>query len=280
MSWPDQIPDLLLGSLGFTTSILLSAYQPLWSRDSDTLVGSIRPQILLPVLIVCLALYKNFDKLRIWVTGFLLGLAFSLGLQFSDSPFGIYVAVLAFFHFSEFLTTGLTNPQNLSFDSYLVNHSLAYGLAALASWLEFWLEWYWLLSSRSFTWQLRALSLLGLAVCLLGELVRKLAMFHAGRNFNHLVQERRDKEHRLVTTGIYSWCRHPSYAGWFLWSLGSQVILLNPVCFLAYAVVSYRFFKDRIYVEEYNLLSFFGAEYAAYQQRVPTGLPLIPGYRV
>ncbi len=28
------------------------------------------------------------------------------GVLFWDSPFGIYLAVLAFFHFSEFLTTG------------------------------------------------------------------------------------------------------------------------------------------------------------------------------
>jgi protein-S-isoprenylcysteine O-methyltransferase len=64
----------------------------------------------------------------------------------------------------------LTNPQNLSFDSYLVNHSLQYGLAALASWLEFWLEaWAF---GHNFMRQLRFISLLGLAACILGELVR------------------------------------------------------------------------------------------------------------
>jgi hypothetical protein len=29
-------------------------------------------------------------------------------------------------------------------------------------------------------------------------------MFHAGRNFNHHVQEKREKEHKLVTTGTVS----------------------------------------------------------------------------
>jgi protein-S-isoprenylcysteine O-methyltransferase len=33
-------------------------------------------------------------------------------------------------------------------------------------------------------------------------------------------------------------------------------------------------------VEEYTLLSFFGSEYASYQERVPTGLPFIAGYRI
>jgi hypothetical protein len=32
-------------------------------------------------------------------------------------------------------------------------------------------------------------------------LSRKLAMFHAGRNFNHQVQERKEKNHQLVTSG-------------------------------------------------------------------------------
>jgi protein-S-isoprenylcysteine O-methyltransferase len=68
-----------------------------------------------------------------------------------------------------YIFAGLTNPQNLSFDSYLVNHSLEYGLAAAGSWLEFWLE-SWLLGGVQ-RWRL--LSLLGLAICLIGELVRR-----------------------------------------------------------------------------------------------------------
>ena len=59
--------------------------------------------------------------------------------------------------------------------------------------------------------------------------------------------------------------RHPSYAGWFLWSLGSQLILVNPICLLAYAYVSFSFFSERIYCEEFMLLKFFGKEYREYQ---------------
>lgn len=31
------------------------------------------------------------------------------------------------------------------------------------------------------------------------------------------------KEHQLVKTGIYAWSRHPSYAGFVWWALGTQV---------------------------------------------------------
>jgi hypothetical protein len=45
---------------------------------------------------------------------------------------------------------------------------------------------------------------------ILSVLSRKLAMFHAGRNFNHQVQERKEKNHQLVTSGIKvsSFCFH------------------------------------------------------------------------
>ena len=130
--------------------------------------------------------------------------------------------VLAMFHLSEYITTALSNPQNLSFDSFLVNHSLQYWAAMLASWLEF-------VAINFFFPQLKAslglVTYTGLLVCLVGEIIRKLAMLHAGRNFNHLVQSHKSREHKLVTTGIYAWSRHPSYLGWFLWSVGTQVII-------------------------------------------------------
>ena len=53
------------------------------------------------------------------LTAYCLGLVFLCGL-YLQSSFGIYLCFLAFFHFSEYVATGLGNPRNLSFDSYLV----------------------------------------------------------------------------------------------------------------------------------------------------------------
>ena len=47
---------------------------------------------------------------------------------------------------------------------------------------------------------------------------------------------------------------------------------------MLYAFVSFTFFKERIYVEEFTLISFFGDQYRQYQKRVGTGIPGIPGY--
>eukprot|EP00092_Neocalanus_flemingeri_P009985 GFUD01010765.1.p1 GENE.GFUD01010765.1~~GFUD01010765.1.p1 ORF type:complete len:290 (-),score=52.25 GFUD01010765.1:1278-2147(-) len=208
-------------------------------------------------------------------TGYCLGFVFLVGLQNSLTPFGLYLTVLAFFHFSEYIATGLSNPQNLSFDSFLVNHSIQYGLAMLISWLEYFLQlWFYPDVKLGFP----MVSYAGLVICLLGELTRKMAMLQAGRNFNHLVQSSKADEHQLVTDGVYSLCRHPSYLGWFLWSLGSQILLVNPLCLIIYGVVSYAFFKERIYVEEYTLIAFFGDQYREYQKKVGSGIPGIEGF--
>ena len=86
------------------------------------------------------------------------------------------------------------------------------------------------------------------------------------------------EDHVLVTSGVFSYVRHPSYVGWFLWSLGTQVVLLNPICFVLYTGVTWTFFNERIYAEEYLLLRFFGNAYSDYQAKVPAGIPFIRGF--
>ena len=106
------------------------------------------------------------------------------------------------------------SAENLSTDSFLLNHSTAYHAAALASWAEFFLEAYYLPWIKAWLWPL---FYLGLLVCLVGEVLRKLAMVHAGRSFNHIVQEEMDEKHKLITDGVFGIVRHPSYVGWFYW---------------------------------------------------------------
>jgi protein-S-isoprenylcysteine O-methyltransferase len=212
----------------------------------------------------------------------LLGQGLGVGLMASFlSPlswrvFGWYFTLLTLFHFSEYMVTALIKPKSLSLDSFLLCHSTEYAAAAVLSWLEFSVERYFFPNMKQF-W---ALSVFGLVLCVAGEFVRKLAMFTAGSNFNHIVQTNREEGHVLVTHGIYAWSRHPSYMGWFYWSIGTQLVLVNPVCTVGYALASWNFFKSRISDEEITLLNFFGGEYVTYQRTVKTGLPFIEGYRV
>ena len=223
---------------------------------------------------------RCFLQLQVALCGSFLGVVFGSGFiisvlnLYSLRIFGFYVLALSFFHYSEYFSTAATNPTSLSLDSYLLNHSISYWVAASASWIEFFLE-LWLCPSIKQLWYISAV---GGVLCVFGEITRKVAMFTAERNFNHMVQVKRQSGHKLVTHGIYSFFRHPSYVGWFWWSIGTQVLLVNPVCAAFYTAASWTFFKERVRFEEMTLINFFDEEYINYQKSVPTGLPFIKGY--
>uniref|UniRef100_A0A8C6UW70 Protein-S-isoprenylcysteine O-methyltransferase n=1 Tax=Neogobius melanostomus TaxID=47308 RepID=A0A8C6UW70_9GOBI len=218
---------------------------------------------------------------KVAVRASFLGLVFGCGLiiSFSESSwthFGWYMCSLSFFHYSEYLVTAIINPRSLSLDSFLLNHSLEYSLAALSSWVEFTVEKLSAPELKRINW----ISVVGLVMVLCGEALRKAAMLTAGSNFNHIVQNEKAQSHVLVTSGVYAYFRHPSYVGWFYWSIGTQVILCNPVCIMGYTIASWRFFRERIEEEELSLIHFFADAYVEYKKKVPTGLPFISGIRV
>ena len=134
----------------------------------------------------------------------------------------------------------------------------------------------------------KILSTFGFYLALFGDFIRKLSMIWCGPGFTHLIQYHRRSEHKLVTTGPYSLCRHPSYFGWGLWSIASQgtwvpssvtkilVCLCNPVCIILYTCATYSFFADRIPHEEQTLRFLFGREYDDYRKKVLfSGIPFL-----
>jgi protein-S-isoprenylcysteine O-methyltransferase len=86
----------------------------------------------------------------------------------------------------------------------------------------------------------------------------------AGRNFNHQIQTRKDEKHKLVTDGVYQISRHPSYLGWYLWAVGTQIFMLSAISTVLFIGSSWLFFNNRIPMEEKYLLRFFGEEYKEY----------------
>lgn len=98
----------------------------------------------------------------------------------------------------------------------------------------------------------------------------------AAQNFTHLIQTRKRPEHRLVTRGVYAWVRHPGYAGWMLWAVGTQLVLCNPVCALGFAAAAWRFFTARCRYEDRLLAQFFGDEFERYRTATRSGIPGVP----
>ena len=119
---------------------------------------------------------------------------------------------------------------------------------------------------------------MGLLMIISGQYLRTLAQMTAGRNFHHQVRYRKEAKHTLVTEGVYQISRHPSYLGWYLWAVGTQVMMINVASTVFFIITSWFFFNHRIQIEEELLIDFFGADYVRYCDKVPTRLPFIKGY--
>ncbi|KAH8894995.1 ICMT-domain-containing protein [Thozetella sp. PMI_491] len=202
-------------------------------------------------------------------------------LLFTASPawrVPFFLAALALHHFLEFWSTAAYNTRAAEIGSFLLTANWpSYAIAHATATVECLLV--------SLVWPHRSwapfhlgpvLLALGLGLVVVGQTARTAAMMQAGPSFNHIIQHRRHESHVLVTTGIYSKLRHPSYFGFFWWALGTQLVLGNAFSFVAYTAVLWRFFRVRIRHEEDVLIRFFGDEYVNYRKAVGTKIPLIP----
>uniref|UniRef100_A0A7S1QYP4 Protein-S-isoprenylcysteine O-methyltransferase n=1 Tax=Neobodo designis TaxID=312471 RepID=A0A7S1QYP4_NEODS len=191
--------------------------------------------------------------------------------------FGAYLfTVVAVFHMSEFVVAAEYRPHDASPRSFMIFHSPAFLIANGVAWFEFVVCGCWL--RLSYHPEPTTASVTFFTLVALGSYaVRVLAMVQCGSNFALMVETSKRPQHRLVTHGVYAYLRHPSYFGWFWYAITTQLIALNPVCFVLFVAASWYFFNDRIRDEEAILASerFFGAEYVAYRKRTSVGIPWI-----
>lgn len=105
---------------------------------------------------------------------------------------------------------------------------------------------------------------LGLACLALGAVLRVAPMFLLGDRFTWPLATQ--PGHALLTTGLYRWVRHPSYAGAWLGAAG-WCLLFRSGAGLILAALLFPCFDPIIRAEEEALLAEFGEAYAAYQRR-------------
>lgn len=181
----------------------------------------------------------------------------------------MFLAVI-FFHISEYiLAIAFHGRANVAPSSLLISKS--YVIAMIFSLVEYAVEIalfpglkeHWLASD------------FGLVMVVVGEIIRKMAIITAGRAFTHLIKIHRDEHHKLITHGVYSFVRHPGYSGFFIWAVGTQIMLCNPISTVGFAFVVWRFFDKRIPYEEFFLRKFFGSEYEEYARQTPSGVPFV-----
>jgi protein-S-isoprenylcysteine O-methyltransferase Ste14 len=123
---------------------------------------------------------------------------------------------------------------------------------------------FWILDGDAVRW-------LGVILFAVGGALRIWPVFVLGRRFSGLVAIQ--PGHTLVTSGIYSVLRHPSYLGLLVNALGWALAFRSGVGVLL-TVLLIPPLLARIRAEEWLLRAQFGGEYEAYCRRT---WRLIPG---
>ena len=104
----------------------------------------------------------------------------------------------------------------------------------------------------------------GVILFALGGILRLWPVFVLGRRFSGLVAIQKD--HHLVTDGIYKTIRNPSYLG-LLISVVGWALAFRSILGLVLAAVFVPVLIGRMRSEERLLSGYFGAEYEAYRAR-------------
>jgi protein-S-isoprenylcysteine O-methyltransferase Ste14 len=113
---------------------------------------------------------------------------------------------------------------------------------------------------------------LGFVLFVLGGVLRIAPVFVLGRRFSGLVAIQPD--HRLVTDGLYSVVRNPSYLGLIVNALGWSLAFRSGVG-VALTVLMLVPLVARMQAEERLLADQFGAEYEAYRARTWRLIPYV-----
>lgn len=204
--------------------------------------------------------------------GLLFGFALSTMIFSNYKEPSIYLMALSIFHFLEFYVTAKFNPKKVHKESFIINNGSTYTVAHTFAIFESAFGYlFFPTAKRSLLW----IKVIGLSMVIFGQIIRSWAMVTAGKSFSHLIVTKKTKDHELVTHGIYSVFRHPSYTGFFWWAVGTQLVLVNPISLVGFITILWLFFKNRIEFEEKYLINFFGDQYRDYRKTASVYIPFI-----
>lgn len=185
--------------------------------------------------------------------------------------FFCYLITLCIYHYTEFFSELLFHFQDIQKDAFLIYQNIRWVISTSASFMESLVGTYYFSEYKN----IKILFILGLLMTIIGQYFRIAALFTGKSNFTHKIQLKKRKNHTLVKYGVYRICRHPSYFGFFLWSVGIEIMCVNPLCTIAFSIILFKFFKQRIEFEEEYLIRFFGMEYIKYRREVSCLMPFI-----
>ncbi|MFH2030775.1 MAG: isoprenylcysteine carboxylmethyltransferase family protein [Bacteroidota bacterium] len=105
-------------------------------------------------------------------------------------------------------------------------------------------------------------------ICMAGGFVMGIGLVMMGNGWK-MIHESKEE---LVTSGIYSYIRHPQYSGLFLISVGMLIQCSTLLTILLWPFLIFAYYRLPL-KEERDVLEMFGNEYLNYKSSVPAFIP-------
>jgi len=84
-----------------------------------------------------------------------------------------------------------------------------------------------------------------------------------------------EDDHRLITTGVFGYIRHPVYAGGILGLVGIYMAFRSVVMLVLVSLLYFIVIRHRMLFEEEMLVEEFGDEYREYMERTSRLIPFL-----
>ncbi len=117
----------------------------------------------------------------------------------------------------------------------------------------------------NFEFKLNIYQFINIVIITTGLVLRGLAFYYAKNNFNHNIETKARENHRLIRHGIYKYERHPSYLGFFIFTISTLLYSKAYLASLISCYILWNFFKARIIIEEHFLSKKFRAIFDTYK---------------
>ncbi|MEC4803347.1 MAG: isoprenylcysteine carboxylmethyltransferase family protein [Jaaginema sp. PMC 1079.18] len=113
---------------------------------------------------------------------------------------------------------------------------------------------------------------IGIIVIFTAIILSQTALRKLGKFFDRMTIQ---PEHRLITTGIYRYIRHPVYTSYILLFCGYCFLLQAKMSLGIMAILCFIWFRHRMIIEEKMLVAYFGRDYQNYCRKTKRLLPFI-----
>lgn len=117
------------------------------------------------------------------------------------------------------------------------------------------------------------MQLIGLFLIVIGVSISITARKELGTNWAHAYEYQVKQRQELVTTGIYSYIRHPIYAGLIFAIIGGEMVARSYLIFVVILFIIGLYHQAKL--EEKFLLSHFGEHYKTYMKRTKMFIPYL-----